>query len=235
MLWRAHSDAVNLNLLEDWLSAKKVERMLKTDLFDELINAGLVPSLHHYARDVIGMDISPTATHKTQAKGSINITADTRRLPFSESTFDVILSNSTLDHYDTTEEIIVSLGEFKRVLKPGGQLLLTLDNPINPLIALRNSLPGTFVSPYYVGKTMGPRQITGILTQMKFRIDDLRAIMHFPRVFVVAVSNMMQKRASKHAQEKLLGGLLAFEKIANWPTRFLTGHFIAVKAIKCSE
>ena len=46
--------------------------------------------------------------------------ADVRRLPLADNRVDVVLSNSTLDHFDTEQEIEESLHELARVLKPGG-------------------------------------------------------------------------------------------------------------------
>jgi len=73
-----------------------------------------------------------------------------RRLPGSLGallkTFDTVLSNSTLDHFDGAAQIRVSLAEPARVLRPGGRLLVTLDNPANPLLALSKALPSRCAS-----------------------------------------------------------------------------------------
>src|SRR5947209_3922449 len=59
-LWRAHSDTVNSLLLRQWLPGGS-GRLLKTDLFDEAVGDGLVPELARRAREVVGVDISPSA------------------------------------------------------------------------------------------------------------------------------------------------------------------------------
>lgn len=63
--------------------------------------------------------------------------ADGRMLPFPSSTFDVVLSTSTLDHFDERGEITVALTELARVLRPDGRLFVTPDNPANPLLRVR--------------------------------------------------------------------------------------------------
>ena len=56
---------------------------------------------------------------------------------FPPASFDVVLSTSTLDHFDRRDEIAVALAELRRVLADGGRLLVTLDNPANPILRLR--------------------------------------------------------------------------------------------------
>ena len=50
-LWRAHSDAVNDELLRCWLPPEMAGRLLKTDLFDEALSDGLYPLLATRAGD----------------------------------------------------------------------------------------------------------------------------------------------------------------------------------------
>jgi SAM-dependent methyltransferase len=66
---------------------------------------------------------------------------DVRKLEFADGWFDLIFSNSTLDHFATRAEIVESIAGFARLLAPGGYLLITLDNPQNPVVWCRNLLP----------------------------------------------------------------------------------------------
>ncbi len=52
------------------------------------------------------------------------ITAPTENLPFDENYFDLVFCTNGLDHYDRP---VKSLKEIKRVLKPKGLLILTVD------------------------------------------------------------------------------------------------------------
>src|SRR5262245_13930012 len=61
-LWRAHSDAVNLGLFSRWLPASP-GWLLKTDLFDESLNDGLLPLLENRAAVVTGIDTSFRTAH----------------------------------------------------------------------------------------------------------------------------------------------------------------------------
>jgi ubiquinone/menaquinone biosynthesis C-methylase UbiE len=67
--------------------------------------------------------------------------ADVRHLPFPDGTFDAVCSDSTLDHFDSAADIADALAEIRRALRRGGALLVTLDNGMNPLVAVRNAMP----------------------------------------------------------------------------------------------
>ena len=58
LLWRRHSDAVNSKLLRRWLPARKVTRLLKTDLFDEVVSQGLYSLLSDHSENFVGVDLS---------------------------------------------------------------------------------------------------------------------------------------------------------------------------------
>jgi hypothetical protein len=56
-LCRQHSDRVNAALLERWLPVR-LGTVLKTDVFDEAVSAGLYPALAERADRVVGVDAS---------------------------------------------------------------------------------------------------------------------------------------------------------------------------------
>lgn len=238
-LWRAHSDAVNAALLNQWLPAAGIGRLLKTDVFDEAFGSGLYPSLASHAQRVIGIDVSLLAlvTARLQYPKLCIVQADVRRLPFADGTLDVIVSLSTLDHFESFDEIEVSLREFHRTLRPGGTLVLTLDNPANPIVALRNRLPFSLLSnlgivPYFVGRTCGPRRLQRLLSQVGMEVHEITAIMHCPRVIAVAIARMLDRLAGAAVKNLYLRCLMLLEKLQALPSRFLTGHFVAARAFK---
>ncbi len=238
-LWRTHSDAVNAALFARWLPSGRVERLFKTDLFDEAVGAGLYPVLATRARGVVGTDVSPEMARAAAANhpGLRALAGDVRHLPFAAHAFAVVVSNSTLDHFDSRAEIIASLHEIHRVLRQGGHLLLTLDNMSNPIIAARNALPFRLLNrlglvPYQVGATYGPYGLKQIMRQTGFEVLDVAAMLHCPRVLAVGLTRLLDKRARSRTRARVLAALRAFELLAAWPTRFLTGYYVAVKAIK---
>jgi SAM-dependent methyltransferase len=238
-LWRAHSDAVNLDLLGRWLPDERGKFLLKTDAFDEAFGNGLYPLLKTKTEHTVIVDValSALAFARTRHGGACVIGTDARHLPFADGVFDAVVSTSTLDHFHSHAEVIASLREFHRVLRPAGQLLLTLDNPANPIIRLRNALPFRWLHrlglvPYYVGVTYGPRRLRCVLRQVGFEVREVGAVMHCPRVFAVAVARLLERHTGQASHRRFLHFLLAFEQLAHWPTRFLTGHFVAVRALK---
>jgi ubiquinone/menaquinone biosynthesis C-methylase UbiE len=56
--------------------------------------------------------------------------ADAERLPFADSEFDVVHSEDSLHHMRSPER---ALAEYRRVLKPGGAVLIIEANRYNPL------------------------------------------------------------------------------------------------------
>lgn len=241
-LWRMHSDAVNVALIEQWLPEKRVNRILKTDVFDEAFGGGLLPLLMSRTECLISMDVS-LSTLGLARKQYVNLCAagvDVRSLPFKRDTFDIVVSNSTLDHFSSRGDILISLRELSAALKPGGQLILTLDNLANPTIALRNVLPFRFlhrlgVLPYFVGATLGPRSVQHFLRQVGLEVAEVSAVMHCPRVLAVPIARLLERCAMPAVQRGFLRWAMAFERLTHWPTRFLTGHFVAVRAIKSSD
>ena len=142
-LWRAHSDAVNAALVARWLPWQDGANVLKTDLFDEAMGDGLFPLLSTRAARVAALDIAPSVLAAATARypALLAVVADVRQLPFGRGVFDAVVSNSTLDHFDTRDQIVESLRGLHRALRSGGRLLLTMDNLANPAVALRNALP----------------------------------------------------------------------------------------------
>ena len=234
--WRIVSDAVNVGLLERWLPRNPSGSVLKTDLFDEVTGTGLLPWLSARFARVSGVDIAPllVRTIRERHAGVQAEVADVRRLPFAPESFDCIVSNSTLDHLPTREDIGVAVRELHRVLRPGGHLLITLDNPVNPIVGIRNMLPGLVrgtVLPYALGATLGPRRLRALLGQSGFEVLRTGAVFHSPRVLVVLGGRLFDHRQPA-TKRRYAGMWRPFEALGALPTRYLTGHFVAALARK---
>lgn len=233
-LWRAHSDAVNIALCRGWWPETPVGRVLKTDLFDEVFAEGLLPFLRSRAPFVCGIDRASEVVRLARDRSGVRKTlaADVRCLPFADGTFDLVVSNSTLDHFEHRREIARSLGEIHRVLRPGGRVILTLDNLANPIVALRNALPfwlthGLGIVPYFVGATCGPWRGAEMLKDSGFVVREVTAVTHCPRALAVAGAAVCQRIGTAAVQEQFLRGLMVFERLGQWPSRYQTGHFAA--------
>ena len=239
LLWRAHSDAVNASLLERWLPAGRLRHVLKTDLFDEAVADGLYPVLSGRADRVTGIDVSPKIAGAARSRYPAleTVVADVLALPFAESTFDAVVSLSTLDHFDSPDKIRAALLELHRVLAPGGTLIVTLDNAVNPAVAVRNRLPYPLLHklgmvPYQVGVTRAPRRFDALLRAAGFDVADSQFVLHCPRMLAVGTARALERFGRGAAQ--FLRALRWFERLDRWPTRSLTGYYIAARALKRS-
>jgi len=242
-LWRAHCDAVNEAWLKLRLPAERTLRLLKTDLFDDALGEGLFPLLTQVGqrRISIAIDVSRLTIREARRRhpGLSGIQADVRQLPFVNDTFGLIVSNSTLDHFSTQNDLFLGLKELYRVLEPGGTLFLTLDNLANPIIALRQILPFSLLHrlglvPYFVGKTLGPARLQGALESVGFTVMDVEALLHCPRVLAIPLAKKMHQYGHGSSQRRFLRLLKILEGLERWPTRFITGHFVAARAVKRS-
>jgi SAM-dependent methyltransferase len=222
---RAYSDEANRALLEAWLP-KQCGRVLKTDAFDEAVAEGLAPFLAARSERLVEVDASPATVAAARARHPDldALVADVRSLPFEDGSFDVVVSNSTLDHFPSLDDVESAVRELQRVLAPAGLLIVTLDNLRNPLVSLRNALPYPLLHrlglvPYYVGATCGPRRLQRLLEAAGFGVEELAALLHVPRVLARALRLPVRV-------------LLAGERLGHAPTRFVTGQFVAARARK---
>jgi len=230
-LWRVHADRATSDLLARWLPDGCVARILKTDLYDETCTAGLVPLLASRARLAIGIDVSPLVAATAVRRSGVRAAAcDVRQLPFRADSFDVVVSNSTLDHFARHDDIAAALREIERVLTADGFLVVTLDNPGHPLVRVRNALAPLLqrigVVPYLVGATHGRRGLHAALVDCGFEPIELTAVHHLPRLALVA----LQRLAGTRPLAGALRAAGAVEELGRLPTRWWTGQYVAALA-----
>lgn len=245
-LWREFTDRHQVDLVDRWIGATTQHanpggnrpRLLKTDLFDEVAGRGIVGELDARGWAVTGIDVSPVIVAEAAARHADleAVTADVRSLPFRDGSFDAVFSGSTLDHFESVADIGIALRELARVLRPGGRLVLTLDNPGNPLIWLRNGplsriLPRLGIVPYQVGATLSRRPLADALLGAGFEIRQMTAALHCPRVLAVGVAPVVG-RLGHTARETFLRALGCFEALEWMPTRWITGHYLAAHAVR---
>lgn len=248
-LWRRHSDEVNSRLVRDWIPTG-LGTVLKTDLWDEAAGEGLYPELAGHARHVVGVDVSDQViqTARRRYPDLEAVRAEVQALPLAPASVDAVVSNSTLDHFETHAEIDASVAELARVLRPGGTLLLTLDNPLNPLVAVSKAIPlgrlnrawlrlGPLSAklgflPYHVGVTYGRRSLLGVLARANLRVEGETWLVHSPRILAVFVAHALERRGSPGVQARLLSALRSAERLGDLPTRSFTGHFYGVRATR---
>lgn len=87
--------------------------------------------LARHGHEVTGTDLSPRAAARAAREAALRevtlrtAAADMRRLPFPDARFDaVVCADNSLPHLLTAQDVHTALTEMRRVLRPGGRLLL---------------------------------------------------------------------------------------------------------------
>ena len=220
--WRRHGRRAHLDLLCEWVG-EPTGRWLKTDLYEER-SAERALLGHLPTAGWLGMDVSPaTAGQARRAAGVPVLATDVRRTAIRTGALDGVLSTSTLDHFDDVADLHAALAELHRVLRPGGVLVLTLDNPRNPLIRARNALPPamarrTGLVPFEVGATLDADDGGRALAAAGFTVERDAHLLHAPHVLGTRPARWSWwERRVLPATDRLGGTRLA-------P---YTGHFVA--------
>lgn len=88
--------------------------------------------------DITAFDISLDLLGLAKEKQCVNkiLAADAEFLPFRDESFDFVVGVSVLHHLDIER----SLREIRRVLKPGGKVILSEPNMANPQIFLQKNI-----------------------------------------------------------------------------------------------
>ena len=228
------------------LSGTQAGWALKTDLFDEASGP------YHHMLDLdpcthlLGMDtdlgIVRAAHSRLELEGceARLVVCDVRALPFACSSLAVVLSLSTLDHFQELGSISASLSEIARALRLGGRLLLTLDNPRNPEVALRAKLPSGLVrrlraDDFPLGMTLDRRQAEVIFRQFELEILSTGSLIHAPRYVAIRFLDWLERKNAAGLARGLAGLLEALEVLSQWPVSAVTGHYVGWSLRKTGE
>jgi SAM-dependent methyltransferase len=235
--WRDYCDALHAKLLSSWLGGRRFGCSLKTDLFDESVGTGCLGALASVSEEVHGIDISRQVVESAGAGNPRikTLLGDVRDMPYAKGSFDLVFSNSTIDHFATRAEIEQSIGEMARVLGEKGTLILTMDNPRNPMVGLRNFLPQkvlqrTGLVPYFMGQTLSMREMVRSVEAAGLRVVRCHYIQHVPRVFALHLCRILA--GSQRLSDALPRAMLGWEALAAWPSAAWTGYYSAVLAVK---
>jgi SAM-dependent methyltransferase len=244
-LWRAYLKDVYQNLKNRWCNEASIGRALKTDLFDEAISRhGLLSLFENKCDHIVGVDIAfetaQAARHRqreAQGEHCLIAVSDARRQSFQSCTFDEIFSNSTLDHFPNRADLMASLEELHRILRRGGLLIITLDNPQNPVVWIRNRLPYRWLKrlgiiPYYMGVTLSRSELVRTLESIGFAVSNSTVLVHSPRALAIWAGLIIGKLKHEKIRASFRKLLSSFECLEHLPTKNITGYFVAVKAVK---
>jgi SAM-dependent methyltransferase len=211
--------------------------VLKTDLFEEANGDDqLLFDLDLGQSAAIGFDLSRGTARKARARSPLRFwplfSADARSLPLATGSIDLIVSPSTLDHMSRASDIEEALRELYRILRPGGRIALTLDNPWNPVYPLLRALCATPWAPFELGRTLSRRELDRMLRRVGFEPFAWQPIIHNPRVFSTLYFLLLRRVMGERADPWVARAIALFERLDRLPTRSLTCCFHAVCAAK---
>ncbi len=172
-------------LFRDYLGPLGGQRILKTDLWDEVKNTRILRWAAGEGARAFGIDISPPIARQA-AKGFTErslvlagTVSDVRAIPFREGSFDGIYSMGTVEHFDETER---ALQEIFRVLRPGGRAVIGVPNRHDPFlrplfvaVLYRLGLYG-----YGLEKSYSRKRFRALLTAAGFEIVAETGILFMP-------------------------------------------------------
>jgi SAM-dependent methyltransferase len=228
------------NVHQKWIRSSIGDRLkgvvLKTDLFEEAHGADRIfDDLFPDMRLAVGMDLShrtALAAARRHFPAFHSIVCDARRLAFRSASLDLVLSPSTLDHFESPQDIAKALDELARVLRPGGVLLISLDNPRNPSYHLLRWLSRRGWTPFSLGQTVSLSSLKQMLIDRGFRIEGTGYLIHNPRGISTLFFLALRKALGRFASAPIRGLLGAFAVLGRLPSRALTGCFLAVSATR---
>ncbi len=164
--------------------------------------------------------------YKGEAPKFVN--ADARGLPFKTNGLDLIISTSTLDHFETREEFVQSIRELARVLHPDGRMILTIDNPWNPGYFPLYALFRLPFAPFKLGYTPTKARLDADLRDAGLTPTAWRPLIHNPRMVTTLVLLALRKLFGGSADGLVSAYLNFFAKFEKLPTRWVTCVFMAV-------
>jgi len=234
-----------IDLITRWTKITPGQKILKTDLFAEAFSVeqflfDAIPA----KSDVIGIDVAfeIVAAAKSQAHNrgmdaGGYICCDVKKLPLRDNSIDLIISDSTLDHFPTEAEIITALKELGRVLADGGTLILTIDNKANltypPYFIIRLWMK-LGLSPYLIGRTLSLSRLRRALAEIGLDIEDNTAILHYPHPdgLVRWLERSLRSLSRGRLDGAIRKGLAGLNRLEGSKIKYLTGRYLAIKAVK---
>jgi SAM-dependent methyltransferase len=220
----------HLALIDRWADFKDWNKLviLKTDMYAEAVNPNRSFLWSIKNEHTIGIDIEPQVVRLSNSRCTC-VNCDVRKLPFKNSSFDLVISDSTLDHFRRKDDIMVALLEISRIVKKDGILIIIMDNGSNSTNWLYRIWIKLGLNHFYVGHTYTMRELVYALDRAGMNVESTSLLIHNPRFFTKRIVTLLRKIEPSKLDSAICKVLGIFDRFGNEHT----AQFIAAKAIKC--
>jgi len=227
---------LHVSLFRKWMPTG-TRLAMKTDVFEEAFGAdALLADLAPLCEKWIAMDVSAHTAQQAHARMRLPaaqfLVCDVRQVPLRSDSLDVIVSNSTLDHFDARRDFDTALSELARLLRPGGRLLITVDNPRNLLYHPLRWISKLSWSPFALGYTPSPAALWTALESAGLRVVATSSFIHNPRGLSTVFFWGLRRLAGARADRLIQWCLDLFARLDRLPTRGFTACFLAACAVR---
>jgi len=227
---------LHVKLFQGWMPPS-ASRALKTDVFEEAFGAdALLERLAPLCPVWIGMDVAAGTVRQARARSELRcahfLACDVRHVPLRSESLDAIVSNSTLDHFAERRDFETAIAELARLLGPGGRLLITVDNPRNPLLWPLRWLSHVRHSPFALGYTPSATELRRTLQRAGLQVLETGSLIHNPRGVSTVLFLALRRIAGLRADPLIQWLLDAFAKLERLPTCGFTACFLAACAVR---
>jgi len=234
-----------LSLIARWTQITEKQMILKTDLFAEAFGVEqFLFDLGPVNNNVVGIDVSAEIVKQAKRQALKRgmdagkyLCCDVKQLPLRDNSIDLIISDSTLDHFPSEADIVTALKELGRVLRDGGTLILTIDNKGNltypPYFIVRLWMKLGLL-PYFIGRTLSLSKLRHTLEEIGLKLEGSTAILHYPHPdgLVRWLERSLRNLSRGKLDNAIRKGLAFLNKLEGSRIRYLTGRYLAVKAVK---
>ena len=167
---------------------------LEKEPFDDLLDCGcgtgpMISLLYEKDRTkhYVGLDLTPKMIEVAKAKnlkGVDWVVGDCENLPFNDESFDVIICTNSFHHYPNPQNFFDSV---KRVLRPGGRLVLQGYTAPKPILWLMNhtEMPLANLAGHGDVKAYSLDQMRVFCNRSRLKIEKLEAAKKF-RMHLIA-------------------------------------------------
>jgi SAM-dependent methyltransferase len=212
--------------------------ILKTDSFEESFGSdGILQFFLKKPAKTISLDISPKmlnfSKQKLKNRGLLAVATNICEMPFKETTVSLIFSSST---YGYLKNIKRGLKEAYRILKPGGMLLISLNNRSNILFRI---LTKTYhflgFIPFPVSSFYSRKEIKKLLEEAGFIIIYQEPIVHIPPFLnsFIYFLDRFKKFGTQRLSEVIIT-VLGWYSNSKLKIKSFTGWYILFKAKKAN-